>query len=185
MKKDRLESVAEHIYGVCILAIAIDSEFRLEIDLEKSIFMIILHELEEIVIGDITPCDNIDDRIRKVKGDKAIQQILQHLTKGQKYIDLLREFEALKTPEAKFARMCDKLECNVYVKMLCETGRVNLFARENEELVSNLQSRYKFHKNTLLSDLFIENDRKYFFDRQMEEILDYVKANNIVELEKI
>ena len=33
--KDRLESVAEHIYGTCILAIGIDSEYDLDIDLNK------------------------------------------------------------------------------------------------------------------------------------------------------
>ena len=30
IEKERVESVAEHIYGVCILAIAIDSEFNMD-----------------------------------------------------------------------------------------------------------------------------------------------------------
>ena len=34
VKKERLESVAEHIYGTCILAISLDSEFKLNIDLQ-------------------------------------------------------------------------------------------------------------------------------------------------------
>ena len=33
--RERVESIAEHIYGTCILAIAIDSEFDLNVDLHK------------------------------------------------------------------------------------------------------------------------------------------------------
>ena len=57
--RERVESVAEHIYGTCILAIAIDSEFDLNVDLYKVVMMLVLHEIEEVKIGDITPFDNI------------------------------------------------------------------------------------------------------------------------------
>ena len=33
VSKERIESIAEHIYGTCILAISIDSEFELDIDI--------------------------------------------------------------------------------------------------------------------------------------------------------
>lgn len=33
IEKDRLESVAEHIYGCLILAIGINSEYKLELDM--------------------------------------------------------------------------------------------------------------------------------------------------------
>ena len=46
--RERVESVAEHIYGTCILAISIDSEFELDIDIYKVVMMIVLHEIEEI-----------------------------------------------------------------------------------------------------------------------------------------
>ena len=39
VKKDRIESVAEHIFGVQMLAIAMKSEYGYEIDLMKVIFM--------------------------------------------------------------------------------------------------------------------------------------------------
>lgn len=54
--RQRVESVAEHIYGTCILAISIDSQFKLDIDLYKVIIMLVLHEIEEIKIGDLTWC---------------------------------------------------------------------------------------------------------------------------------
>ena len=57
--RERIESVAEHIYGTCILAIAIDSEFDLNIDLYKVIMMLVLHEIEEVKIGDLSPWDKV------------------------------------------------------------------------------------------------------------------------------
>ena len=37
VSKERLESVAEHVYGTCILAISLDSEFECHIDLNNCI----------------------------------------------------------------------------------------------------------------------------------------------------
>lgn len=54
VKRDRLESVAEHIYGVQMLAIAMKSEFLYDIDIMKVILMLAIHELGETVIGDLT-----------------------------------------------------------------------------------------------------------------------------------
>ena len=48
--RERVESVAEHIYSTCILAIAIDSEFDFDINLPKVVMMIFLHEIEEVKI---------------------------------------------------------------------------------------------------------------------------------------
>ena len=54
VQRDRIESVAEHIYGVQMLAIAMHSEFEYDIDIEKVIFMLAIHEIGETVIGDLT-----------------------------------------------------------------------------------------------------------------------------------
>lgn len=65
--RSRVESVAEHIYGTCILAIGIDSEFDFKIDLQKVIMMIVLHEIEEIEIGDLTLFDKITKEEKRKK----------------------------------------------------------------------------------------------------------------------
>lgn len=59
VSKERLESIAEHVYGTCILALSIDSEFETNLDINKVVKMLVIHELGEVVIGDITPFDNI------------------------------------------------------------------------------------------------------------------------------
>ena len=48
VNKERIESVAEHIYGVQMLALAMYSEYQYDIDITKVILMLAIHELEEI-----------------------------------------------------------------------------------------------------------------------------------------
>ena len=54
VERERVESVAEHIFGVQMLAIAMKSEYEYDIDIMKVVFMLAVHELGEIVIGDLT-----------------------------------------------------------------------------------------------------------------------------------
>jgi putative hydrolase of HD superfamily len=45
VQRERLESVAEHIFGVQMLAIAMKSEYNYNVDILKVIMMIAIHEL--------------------------------------------------------------------------------------------------------------------------------------------
>ena len=78
-KRDRLESVAEHIYGVQMLAISIYHEFNYKLDLKKVIYMIAVHELEEIELGDLAFYE-IDEAEKRQQGKKATDNILKDLS---------------------------------------------------------------------------------------------------------
>ena len=93
IERERVESVAEHIYGVCILAISIDSEFQLNIDIYKVVMMLLLHEIEEIKIGDLTPFDKITQAEKRKLGQQAVKEVLDTLNKKIQYIELIEEFE--------------------------------------------------------------------------------------------
>jgi len=110
---ERRESVAEHIFGTCMLAIAINSEYEYGIDLKKTILMLVLHELEEIVISDITPFDGISQEEKAKIGHEGIKKVLSSLKHGYDYESLILEFDAHITKESQFAYMCDKLEANL------------------------------------------------------------------------
>lgn len=186
VSKERLESVAEHIYGTCILAISIESEFKLNLNLDRCIRMLVLHELEEIIIGDLTPFDKITEDEKRLKGQEAVKKVLVSLTKKDDYFDLLQEFEEGKTLESQFARMCDKLECDIQVKIYCEKNEVDLFADSNKYLseIPEIKNRITSEKSRNLADLFIENDRRYFVGKQIEKVADFVKNHSLIELIK-
>ena len=85
VKRDRIESVAEHIYGVQMLAIAMKSEFNYDIDLMKVIFMLAIHEIGEAVIGDITQFQ-ISREEKEILEHKAVHEILDNLIDGDNLI---------------------------------------------------------------------------------------------------
>lgn len=92
VKRERLESVAEHIYGVQMLAIAIYSQYKYDIDIKKVILMLAIHEIEEIYIGDLTQFEISINEKRKM-GSEAVKKVLKNLLKKEELENLINEFE--------------------------------------------------------------------------------------------
>ena len=183
--RQRVESVAEHIYGTCILAISIDSQFELNIDLYKVIIMLVLHEIEEIKIGDLTPFDKVTKEEKRKIGKQAVEEVLSTLDKKVQYIELIEEFENMKTNESRFAKMCDKLEADIQCKLYCEEKSIDINSKENTHLLkdSRVQKLLNNGEKTV-ADLFIENDRPIYTEKVFEEIANYIKSNDLLNLKK-
>lgn len=75
VQRERLESVAEHVFGTQMLAIAIWSEFQYDVDIQKVCFMLALHELEEITIGDHIPFGDISEAEKYYRPDLSWSQL--------------------------------------------------------------------------------------------------------------
>lgn len=182
--RERLESVAEHIYGSCILAIAIDSEFDMKIDLKKVILMLVIHELEEIKIGDLTPFDKITIEEKRKIGREAVCEILQDLTKKKEYINLIDEFEDMETKEAKFCKMIDKLEANIQAKIYCEENRADIQNLKNKAILKDEKiAAMMLAGNKTVAEFFIEAD-KPIYTEEFLEIANFVKNNDLYDLDK-
>jgi len=183
--RQRVESVAEHIYGTCILAISIDSQFKLDIDLYKVIIMLVLHEIEEIKIGDLTPFDKVTKQEKRIIGKQAVGEILSTLDKRLQYIELIEEFEDMKTNESIFAKMCDKLEADIQCKLYCEEKCIDINKKENEYLLNDARIEKLLNNGEkTVADLFIENDRPIYTEKIFEEIANYIKSNDLLNLKK-
>ena len=141
VERDRVESVAEHVYGVLQLAIAMYSEYDYDIDIFKVIFMLSIHELEETIIGDLTLFE-ISESEKNNIGHNAIEKILSPLLKGEEIKALIYEFDERKTKEAIFAYHCDKLECDLQCKIYDEENCVDL-NNQNDFRKTNLCKKIK------------------------------------------
>lgn len=184
--KERLESVAEHIYGTCILAIGIDSEYDLDIDLNKVIRMLVLHELEEVIIGDLTPFDNVTREEKLKIGKEAVSKILKNLVKKEEYELLLDEFNAHITNESIFAYMCDKIECDIWMKLYEDLGYNNINEKDLKPLKNEKIKELMNNGSNTIADIFIEYDKDIYKDNKIFlSILDYIKKNNLKELLEI
>lgn len=185
VNRDRLESIAEHIYGVQSLAIAMASQYEYDIDLYKVIFMLSVHELEEILIGDLTEWDvNKEDKMNQ--GHKAISTILSGLLSGKQIEELILEFGERKAKEALFAYHCDKLECCIQCKLYDEEGCVDLNNQEGNNIYNTTVIQELLDREKTWSRMWLEYDRsKFVKDANFEEVLDYVKNNSISVKKKI
>ena len=179
---ERLESVAEHIYGTCMLAIAIDSEYDLDIDIRKVVLMLTMHEIEEIRIGDLTPFDRVTPEQKREMGKKAVKEILNGLVKEEEYYNLIQEFDDCNTNEAIFARMCDKLEADLQCKIYTERGEADIHKIECENLLQD-ERIIKLMNNgaNKLSDLFVGFDMPIYIKEEFKQIAEYIKDNNIIK----
>lgn len=179
----RVESVAEHVYGVQMLALAMYSEYQYDIDIEKVIYMLAIHELEETIIGDLTYLQiSTEDKVKI--GHEAVERIMKDLLSGEEIKQLIYEFDEKKTKEAIFAYHCDKLECDLQCKLYDEADYVDPYnqgdsADHKPELMEKLKNG-----EVTWSESWLEHDRpKYEDDEHFMEVLDYA-IDNPISLEK-
>ena len=179
VNSERLESVAEHVYGVQMLALAIYSEYKYDIDIKKVIFMLAVHELEETIIGDLT-YKQISSEDKKKIGHEAVEKILSNLLSGEEIKELIYEFDEGATEEAKFAYHCDKLECDLQCKLYDEGGYVRVEDQlESDNHRKDMMEALRKGESTW-SYIWMNYDRpKYEDDNNFMEVLDYAIDNNI------
>ena len=182
LEGDRLESVAEHIYGVQMLAISMWSEYKYDIDLEKVILMLAVHELEETVIGDLTIFDI--EKSDKIKlGHDAVCNILSDLDKGDKIKNLIFEFDDRKTKEALFAHYCDKLECDIQAKIYDDRGYVSLRKQDNNKVFKDKDVKKYLDEYKSFSGMWLKfGQDKYNYDNNFKEVSDYLLNNDIKDM---
>lgn len=177
--RKRIESVAEHIYGVQMLAISIYYQFNYKLDLNKIIFMLSIHELEEIEIGDLAFYETTREE-KIIKGKKATDYILKDFLGKEEISALLDEYNERKTEEAVFAYHCDKLECDIQMKLYDQEGVFDLNNQPNNPIINNPDVRKVLDSEKNISNAWIEFDRnKYEEDKNFIEIIEWLKENKI------
>lgn len=179
VKKDRIESIAEHIFGTQMLAIAMKSEYNYDLDIMKVIYMLAIHELGEILIGDYMPFEiSIEDK-KKIEHE-AVHKILSGLIEGNQIEELFLEFDAHKTKEAIFAFECDKLECNIQCKLYDEENCVDLSKQKNNIALENVDVQKLLNNNEKWSTLWIKyGEKNNNFDDNFKAVSDYIINNKI------
>lgn len=173
IEKDRLESVAEHIYGCLVLVIAINSEYDLKLDMQKVLKMMTLHELEEIIMGDLTLRNGITPEEKKELGKKYVHEVVKDLCEASEIEMLLDEFNDKLTDEAKFCYHIDKIECDFQAKVY-DLQDAFKFEKAKEDLAFYGERKEEIEKNSkTASDFWIEYDKpKYQNDEIFKELIN-------------
>lgn len=115
------ESVAYHTFSMCAISMLISD--TVGADTEKTMRMVILHDLAESITGDIMPGDaNSNYKIKKEV--KAMKKILSKLPANlrSKYHAIWEEYLQGVTTEARLVHRIDKLEMALQAESYLKDG---------------------------------------------------------------
>ena len=179
VNKDRVESVAEHIYGTQMLAIAMKSEYNYDVDIMKVLYMLAIHELGETIIGDLTQFQISKEEKIKIEHE-AVSNILKDLLDGENINKLYLEFDERKTKEAIFAHFCDKLECDLQCRLYDEEGCVDFCNQDVNDTYNHPDVQKFLNKGMSWSEMWLRfGQEKYNYDDNFKSVSDYAIKNKI------
>lgn len=181
VQRERIESVAEHIFGVQMLAIAMKSEYQYDVDIIKVIFMLAIHELGETVIGDLTQFQISKAEKEKIERE-AVHRILKGLLDGNQIEELFLEFDMHITKESMFAYQCDKLECDLQSKLYDEEGCVDLEKQDDNDIMKDARVQELLKTGASWSTMWLQFDQQvYPYDDNFRAVSNYAIKNEIGE----
>ena len=107
----RFENTAEHSWHLALMVMTLAEHANNEIDVLKTILMLLIHDLVEIDAGDTYCYDSAGNETKAKREKKAADRIFGLLPCDQRefYHQLWQEFEERETPESQFANAVDRL----------------------------------------------------------------------------
>lgn len=166
ISSNRIESVADHIYGCLVLAIGLDSENDLDLDMLKVFKMITVKELEKINLDkEFTTRDYPTKEERDAKARETVLEVTNGLLKQQELIDLVNEYSKKETKEAKFVYQLTKIESDIQAKIYDLRGDFNIedAKADAEYYPEDIKAEILPQINNA-SDGWILFDRRYYTD---------------------
>ncbi len=106
------ENDAEHSWHLALMAFLLSEHANDSVDVLRVVEMVICHDLVEIDAGDTYAYDEAGKLTQRAREEKAAERLFGILPEDQArwMRDLWEEFEACRTPEARFARTLDRVQ---------------------------------------------------------------------------
>lgn len=187
----RIETIADHIIGCISLSYALGSEFEYPFSIDEAIKVILIHEIGESIIGDITPFDKVSKEEKMKKEHQAMKKVLSGLKMCDELYLSLIDFDDALTPMNKFCHLCDKLEADIQSKIYQEKNLHNsLNNQKNNVVMKSSKVKQMIHDGLAETafDIWFYYDKSIYEHEDMEEfynILKAIKDNDILKHEPL
>lgn len=153
------ENDAEHAWHMAIMTLLLGEYANEEIDVLKTISMLLIHDLVEIDAGDTYAYDEEGKKTQRQREEAAADRIFGLLPEDQqkKFRDLWEEFETWETPEAKFAHTMDNvqpvmLNAATDGKSWAEKGvRLSQILKRNQKTKEGSQILWEYSRQNLIA----------------------------------
>ncbi len=108
---DQPESVAAHSWGMAVLAMHLCPN---EINKQRVLEMCLVHDLPEVIVGDLTPEDDCSTKSEDELA--AMKELAPH------WVELFVEYESQESQESIFVKSLDKLDMALQAMIYREQG---------------------------------------------------------------
>lgn len=168
ISSERIESVAEHVYGCLVLAIGIESEHKLGLDMLKVFKMIVIKELQKVNLDkEFTPAGNID---KKEEARQTVISLLGYLADKDELMALFDEVESKNSKEAMFVYRIIKMESDLQAKIYDLNGQFSL-----ENALADAKNYGEPLSSEIIPQMKNASDGWILFDRR------YYKGDEVFE----
>ncbi len=139
------ESVASHSWGMAWLVLRLCPA---HLDRGQCLALATLHDLPEVLVGDLTPHDGVSKTEKHAREARAASQLLAD---RPDLLALVREYADQSSPEARFVRDLDKLDMALQALVYADRADTLEFVEsalrsahspEVRALISEVRARY-------------------------------------------
>ncbi len=112
---ERRENDAEHTWHMCMFALLLHREIGEQVNIQRVLQLILVHDLVEIYAGDTFAYDAAGQSGKAQREEEAAKRLFSLLPpdlEAELYA-MWREFEELATPEAHFSHAVDRMQAFV------------------------------------------------------------------------
>jgi len=108
----RRENDAEHSWHIAVMALLFEEYASQPVDVSRAVKMCVVHDLIEIYAGDTFAYDTKGNLDKAQREEAAADKLFAMLPseQGQEIRQLWEEFDAMQTPDAKYAACMDRLQ---------------------------------------------------------------------------
>ena len=110
--RSRRENDAEHSWHIAVMAMLFEEYAVEKVDVSRAVKMCVVHDLVEIDAGDTFAYDVKGNEDKAERESMAADKLFGQLPKeqGQMIRNLWEEFDAMETPDAKYAACLDRIQ---------------------------------------------------------------------------
>lgn len=144
VSSNRYENDAEHTFHIAAMAYILKEYAPEDCKIEKSIIMLLFHDVVEIEAGDTFAYDTQGNKTKELREQQAAHNLFGLLPEDQKedILNLWLEFEAQETPESQFALAMDRLQ-PIYLNALNCGGSWRENNVEREAVINRIKGLRK------------------------------------------
>ncbi|KAI5459751.1 HD domain-containing protein [Mariannaea sp. PMI_226] len=113
----RGESISDHMYRMSMISMFAPPALAPRLDLPKCMKMCLIHDMAELLVGDITPVDNVPKPEKSRREAETMDFLTKNLlrnvaggTTGEEIRAIWQEYEDSKTLDSHFVHDVDKIE---------------------------------------------------------------------------